>query len=740
MPKTDQGQRYHKALDRYIRRYFNTEEAEKPEFIDFLDAVNNSFLQIEENRLLYERAMALSSKELADKNKELEAQSERQKIIIANISNSIKNLGVELHGEQDLLKVADILSREIERRVQAEERTRLSEEKFRSIIEHMQLGLVESDLDGKITHVYNWFLKMSGYTAEEIIGKPAKETLLDRASWPELDKQLESRKRGEYGVYEALLKRKHGENMWVIISGAPLFDLEKRVIGSVGIFFDITHQKLTEEALDLALKESEKAMKAREMFFAVVSHEIRTPMNAILGMSHLLADTTLTGDQREYLNAIRTSADGLMGIINDILDLSKIKSGKFNIERVEFNLVKLLRDMHQTINVKAREKKLDFLLEIDNEIEGLYSGDPVRIRQILINLTGNAVKFTSKGQVRLSVKILRRENDTDSIRFEVEDTGIGIAKEKFALLFETFTQVHSPEHGSFEGTGLGLSISRQLVELMSGELKVESEVGKGSCFSFVISLPKCNTRQEENTGQLDFKGLENRNVLLVEDNAINRFLASTILKKWHINVTEAESGEDALALVRENHFDTIIMDMQMPRLDGLEASRKIRGMGIFTPIIALTANAYEEDREKCIEAGMNAFISKPFNPETLFEALTSAIFKKKEFYQIGDRRENTGEDGSELPGITIDELRQNLPALRNQLEQLISSREFGKAEFLAISWVARVEWVKARELALTLRYLARACENRELENALEWTSRFGKEADIFLKGTPGAIV
>ena len=213
MPKTDTGQKYHKILERYVRRYFGSVETAPPDLLDFLGVVNQSFIQIEESRLLYGRAMELSSKELAEKNKELEAQSIRQKIIISNIASSLKDLGVELHGEQDLLQVADILSRETKRRKQAEELTRLSEEKFRNIIEHMQLGLVEVDLEGKITHVYDWFLKMSGYKASEILGQPARETLLDPVSWPELDKQLELRRRGEYGVYEALLKRRHGDNM-----------------------------------------------------------------------------------------------------------------------------------------------------------------------------------------------------------------------------------------------------------------------------------------------------------------------------------------------------------------------------------------------------------------------------------------------------------------------------------------------------------------------------------------------
>jgi len=367
------------------------------------------------------------------------------------------------------------------------------------------------------------------------------------------------------------------------------------------------------------------------MFLANMSHEIRTPMNAIVGMTSLLSETGLTKKQEDYLKAIQTSGDNLLVIINDILDISKIESGKLEIENINFDFRELINNTKRSIELKAEEKDLLFTLDIKNDVPSVLISDPVRLNQVLINLLGNSIKFTKKGSVSLSCSVMEVENEKAKIKFEVKDTGVGIEATKLEKIFESFSQEDESTTRKFGGTGLGLSISKQLVALLGGELSVKSELGEGSNFYFVLNLPigKKTIKKKKIIIDTETNPLKNKKVLLVEDNEINRFLATTVLGKWDLNVDLAEDGKKAVDKVQANSYDVVLMDIQMPVMGGVEATQIIRKqLKMDIPIIALTANAVKGDREEFLAAGMDDYISKPFDASILFNKMISFIVNK----------------------------------------------------------------------------------------------------------------
>ncbi|TDN38853.1 hypothetical protein A8B98_22080 [Hymenobacter sp. UV11] len=512
---------------------------------------------------------------------------------------------------------------DITERYKAEQALKRQEEKYRSIIENMQLGLVEMDLGYRVKYANQSYAQMVGYTTEELLGQPLHPLIMSADTVDSLRNQLLDRQRGITGSYELEVNTKQGERKWLFVGAAPLYDENKQPVGTIGINLDITHQKQLEQRLREAKQQAEDSAKAKEQFLANMSHEIRTPMNAILGMSQLLAKTSLAPRQSNYLHAITTSAQNLLVIINDILDLSKLDAGKMTIERVGFNVVRLVEQVTKTLLYKAEEKGLHFVTRVSPLIPDVVIGDPYRITQVLLNLASNSVKFTEKGEVTVDCDVAGYFQGHIIVSFTVRDTGIGIDPAYLKDIFQEFSQEDSSVSRKFGGTGLGLSISRSLVRLMGCELAIESEKHQGTESYFCLTLPigTVNDLPQRKTLALGtLQELRGRRVLLVEDNEYNRLLARTFLTNAGLRVTEAEHGAAALERVREQQFDLILMDVQMPVMDGFEAARHLRQhLKITTPIVALTASALNGEKQKCLDAGMNDYLTKPFFEDELLQ-------------------------------------------------------------------------------------------------------------------------
>jgi len=395
------------------------------------------------------------------------------------------------------------------------------------------------------------------------------------------------------------------------------------------------------QQIELAQKEKEVAERTaqlKQQFMANMSHEIRTPMNAIVGMTRLLLGKDPRPDQMRYLKAIQQSADNLLVIINDILDLSKIEAGKIVIEQTDFSLREVVYSVRDMLMLKAEEKGISFKVTLDPSLPNRVIGDPTRLNQILINLAGNAVKFTEKGFVEVGVFVEKKNDDKLWLRFDVIDTGIGIAPDYVDKIFESFTQAGTDVARKFGGTGLGLTISKQLVSLMHGDISVKSELGKGTTFSVVIPLRESEVQTEEKTESLidetTMKKLNNVKLLLVEDNEFNRMVAEDTLKELipDIIIDIAVNGKEAVNRVQQEQYDIVLMDIQMPVMDGVTATKAIRSLdapACETRIIAMTANVLQEDVQQYFDAGMNAYVSKPFHTDELLLKMSSVLEGKK---------------------------------------------------------------------------------------------------------------
>jgi PAS domain S-box-containing protein len=554
-----------------------------------------------------------------------------------NKENSI-NTQIQYKLIEELTFINEKLKKEIEIRNNSEIDVIQSEEKYRNIISNMELGLVELDSKDVITNVNERFLEMTGYPPRKLIGLKYIDTFLDEESKKIMFKENSKRKKGETGSYEVKLKKKDGDWLWIIISGAPLYDKENNVIGTIGTHLDITPRKLMEQELLKAKIKAEEVAKMKTEFLANMSHEVRTPMNGIIGLTKLLLNTDLNDKQEEYLNAIDVSSNTLLVIVNDILDISKLEAGKMTFEKKDFKLVDLISSAVDVFESKAAEKKLKLESYIDKSIPEILIGDMTRLNQILYNLIGNAIKFTNTGKVTVKIDLEKEAATGILISFSVIDTGIGISTKNQQKIFNVFTQATGETTRKFGGTGLGLTIVKKLVELQGGSIELNSNVGKGSVFSVKLKfqiLDKGKKMKPSPPQQYtNLSSLTKLKILLVEDNSINQLLTNDLLTKKGAIVDVVSDGKQAIDSFKVNNYDLILMDMQMPVMDGYEAMKIIRKD--FSkpknniPIIALTAHAAEGEREKCKISGADEYISKPFQPPELLSMICNCInFKKK---------------------------------------------------------------------------------------------------------------
>ena len=592
---------------------------------------------------------------------------------------------ISLRGADELSAVAGNINRLLAAVVESHRALAMSEERLRQIAESVADWIWEIDTAGLYTYSSPAVEQILGFKAEELVGQkhfydlfiPEEEESLKKTVFDTMARKERLRSLVNANVH------KDGHVVVVETNGVPVVDQQGTILGYRGADKDITERQRAEEALretNLQLVEAtaranqmavvaELASAAKSEFLANMSHEIRTPMNGIISLTDLLLDTELTREQREYADIVRSSANSLLEIISNILDFSKIEAGKLDLEIIDFDLQVLLNELSNLVVFNAHEKALEYICMVEPRVPLLLKGDPGRLRQVLVNLIGNAIKFTEKGEVSVRVSLEGEDDQWARLRVEVKDTGIGISEKNLGLLFQPFTQADASMTRKYGGTGLGLSISKHIVSLMGGIIDVRSIEGRGSTFWFTACFEKQTERRRpwdeppradlgeprilfvgDNATDLkrDFPVREAQpvmtrpatdesarsqyRILIAEDNVTSRKVAVGILKKLGYQADTVANGLEAIRRLKTTPYDLVLMDIQMPEMDGLEATEAIRRgekeSGGRLPIVAMTAYALKGDNTRCLQAGMDDYISKPMAPQTVAEKLEKWLFKK----------------------------------------------------------------------------------------------------------------
>jgi len=533
-------------------------------------------------------------------------------------------------------KMIDDLQMEIYEEKNTEEALRSQRDLYETLLKtqsEMGEGVSITSAE-KIVYVNDAVCNIYGYSREEILGMKSFLDIIPADEKAALTERLRQRISGEreQSTGETKIMRKDGRIVNIEYTVRNLFADGRMQM--ISIIRDVTEKKKAEAQLqdERARAESaEIAKKIGEQFLANMSHEIRTPMNAIIGFTDVILKTPLNREQQQYLDAIKTSGENLLVIINDILDFSRIKSGKIPIEQREFKLSHIVSLCADLMLPKAIEKAIKINTRIDKNIPDSLIGDPTRLNQVLLNLTANAIKFTPHGEVSIEANLISDNKEDVLLEFLITDTGIGIPANKLSTIFDAFTQANNDTARKYGGTGLGLAIVKQLIELQGGSVSVSSTEEKGSCFSFRISYEKGMAKHiHEDVKAISANGnLKDVKILLVEDNAMNQLLAKKVLGDWGCNVQVAENGKAAIEKLEKGDFDVVLMDIQLPEMDGYEATQRIRNdlskPKCDTPIIAMTAHVMHSEEEKCYKVGMNGYVSKPFNTSTLYTKITSVV-------------------------------------------------------------------------------------------------------------------
>ena len=520
-------------------------------------------------------------------------------------------------------------------RKKAEDALRLSEFRYRRLVESNVIGVFVGNAGGQILEANDETLRIFGYTREELESGMVRWNGLLPPDQQELAREIydELMAGGATAPEETEFFRKDGSRIPVLLA---LASLRNSALEALGLMLDLTNRRRIEAEMRRAKEAAEIANRAKSEFLANISHEIRTPMNGILGTLDLVLGTRLAPDQLEYISMAKASAATLLALLNEILDLSKIEAGRLDLNPAQFDLRQCVEASIDLFAARAHEKNLSLSLRIGNQVPNALIGDDLRLRQVLANLVGNAIKFTGRGEVALEVVVAAPPaGQRITLQFTVRDTGPGIPLEKQTLIFQPFSQVDTSTTRRFGGTGLGLTISSRLVALMGGRIWVDSAPGYGSRFHFTAEfgvaeasrpLPPAAGPVPPETFEAPRRSLR---ILLAEDNYVNQVVAARLLEKQGHVVTTVQTGREALRALSGHPFDVVLMDVQMPEMDGLEATAAIReseeASGAHLPIVAMTASAMRGDREACLAAGMDDYISKPISADILFELLKRVV-------------------------------------------------------------------------------------------------------------------
>ncbi len=545
---------------------------------------------------------------------------------------------VKMIMSENRLKKVSVVARDITVLYSAREALRTNEQLFRTLAEKAPVGIYQLKPDGKVTFMNKRWFEITGIDPENarretrIAAIHAEDRQRVTMAWEQALKD-----KAELSIEFRYDTRTRGIR-WVSNHISPIYATTGEVLGFIGTTTDITKLKEAEQDLREAKDKAEDATRAKSQFLSMMSHEIRTPMNAIIGLTNMLVQDAPRDDQRESLKLLQFSGENLLHIINDILDFSKIEAGKLALENEDFNLRSLMLNTRNMLEQRARDKGIDLFFQYDDTLPQYVKGDAVRLGQIITNLLGNAIKFTERGYAELAVLSAGTQDNKHSITFRVRDTGIGIEKDKINLVFESFSQARSDTTRKFGGTGLGLSITKRLLELMGSHIAVESTAGYGSTFLFTLLLEEGQAKTEDGPATQDLtEDFQKKSVkvLLVEDNRVNQIVASNFLHRWGIEVDFANHGKEALEMIQSKAYQLVLMDLQMPEMDGYEASRRIRALDhdpYFkeVPIVALTASAMIDIKGKVLEIGMNDFISKPFQPDELQAKIGKYVLQRGE--------------------------------------------------------------------------------------------------------------
>jgi PAS domain S-box-containing protein len=557
------------------------------------------------------------------------------KLELSQLRNVVNKFAVSLEGCLAFEK----LQVETKERQLAEQKLRTSNDRYFDLFENIYDVLLTVDDRGKITQSNRAGRQLLGIKEGDTEPLFLKELIHpeDAERSAQYLKQLEED--GYYSDYEGRIVTRDGDVKYVQVNSTAIYENGK-FVGSRDMVRDITTRKQVEMALRKAKREAEQARLAEQQFLANMSHEIRTPMNAVIGMTHLLGETPLNTDQKEYLDSLQFSATHLLGLINNILDISKIEAGELVFESNVFDLKEQLQMLQQTFQLKLNKKGVDVIFEVDSSVPQKLIGDSLRLNQILSNLLGNSAKFTHEGHIGVKTELIEQEQSNTWLRFSVFDTGIGIEPSKLDFIFENFKQADLQVTRKYGGTGLGLSIVKQLVEIQGGRIEVKSKPNVGTTFLIYLPFTVASIAEEEDPCMGGDNNMEHKkeingtSILVVEDNDMNQRLIKRILSKWDCQFEVANNGLEGVQQAQQKKYDVILMDIHMPEMDGVEATIEIRNLDTSknqkTPIIALTAAALMDERKKVFEAGMNDFMVKPFAPEELKKTILKHLDECKE--------------------------------------------------------------------------------------------------------------